>query len=447
MVIRFTYNALTGRWPRRIIGGAKTAIFAAISTVAPAAAQDTLVLPTPSPVIQTLSEAVPLPLAEVEQRLRAHPSLTALALSADANRERADAALGLPDPTVSLMLNNVPLLNPSLSEYLPSNKAVGVTQALPSRSTRKAKSLTELRRAREREAAAAQLFASLRGDLLSLLIDKDSTAKQRDIARKKSAFYDALEDIIDIEISADRADVASLNQIDIERMAVKRTLADLDGQEAALDAQLIALVGLVPQTPLPTLSPRVWSGGALDFHAVRVADASVEISDAGVQIAEADFKADWGVNLTYQQRESGRGARSNFDGDDWVSGGVTFTVPLWANRKQAPNLRAAQSERHAAMARRMATARAAQSEWARYDAAIKAAQDTLQILQDTIIARQAQMDVLLVGYESGQGDYAPILRSEIAVLSLRAEILKIQARRDQMIAKMNSLIINTEVSR
>ena len=86
-------------------------------------------------------------LSELELILRDHPSLEALNLSARANRQRAEGALGLPDPVVSLQLNNVPFLDPSLSEFVTSNKLVGVSQALPSRAERKTNSLKSLRQA------------------------------------------------------------------------------------------------------------------------------------------------------------------------------------------------------------------------------------------------------------------------------------------------------------
>ena len=40
-----------------------------------------------------------MPFSELEAQLRAHPSLDALSLSAEANRHRAEGALGLPDPS------------------------------------------------------------------------------------------------------------------------------------------------------------------------------------------------------------------------------------------------------------------------------------------------------------------------------------------------------------
>jgi len=162
-----------------------------------------------------------------------------------------------------------------------------------------------------------------------------------------------------------------------------------------------------------------------------------------VQRAEADFKPDWGVNLTYQQRESGQGPRSNFDGEDWVSGGVTFSIPLWADKRQEPNLRAAKTDRNAALARRTAIARQLQSEWSRYDARRDTAARNIRIIEQKISAIEDQTAAQLISYEAGTGDYSPIIDGEIAILMLRAEIVKEQSLRDQMIAKMNSLLVTS----
>lgn len=384
-----------------------------------------------------------MPFSDIEARLRDHPSLDALSLSAQANRFRAEGALGLPDPVVSLQLNNVPLFDPSFSEYLPSNKAVGISQALPSRSERKANSLKSLRQADAQDAEREQQFARLRGQLLVYLIEKNSLAAQRDFAAARQSKYDELADIIDIEINAGRPLVFRLAQVDVERTDVSRTLAALDGREAQINAELIYLVGFIPETDIPALSKAPWTGNVLRFYGVRVADATVDISDADVQRADADFKADWGVNLTYQQRESGQGFRSNFDGEDWVSGGVTFSIPLWAGKRQEPNLRAAKTDKSAALARRTATARQLRSEWSRYDAQRETAAANIRVIEQKITAIEAQTKAQLITYEAGAGDYSPILDGEIAILMLRAEIIKEQTVHDQAIAKMNSLLVTS----
>lgn len=382
-------------------------------------------------------------LSELELILRDHPSLEALNLSARANRQRAEGALGLPDPVVSLQLNNVPFLDPSLSEFVTSNKLVGVSQALPSRAERKTNSLKSLRQATERDLQSEQEFARLRGQLLVYLIEKNSLEAQRNFAMARQSKYDELADIIDIEINAGRPQIYRLAQVDVERTEVSRTLAELEGREAEINAELVNLLGFVPKTNIPSLPKTPWTGNALGFYGVRVADANVDISDADVQRAEADFKADWGVNFSYKQRESGRGPMSNFDGDDFVSGGVTFTIPLWAGKRQEPNLQAAKTDKNAAISRRTAIARQLQSEWSRYEARRKTAASNIRIIEQKITAIEVQTESQLITYEAGSGDYSPILDGEIAILMLRAEIVKEQTRRDQAIAKMNSLLVTT----
>ena len=279
--------------------------------------------------------------AELEARLEAHPSLSALGYDAEADRERAVASTALPDPVVSLGINNFPIFDPSFDSYLPTNKAVGIRQQFPSFAGREARAGEARAMSAQTEAVRDARYAALRAELIALLADKTRLTRQRSLAEARNAKYDELVDIVEAEIDAGRPAVYRLAEIESERAEVSRTLVDLDRQEAETDARLIDLVGLVPSTGLPPLTERDWSGAALEFHTVRIADAAVRVTDYGIDVARAAWKPEWGAQLTYQQRDEG----AMFAGDDWVSGMVTFTVPLWAERKQAPNLRAAKAER------------------------------------------------------------------------------------------------------
>ncbi len=384
---------------------------------------------------------VKMTLAELKARIRQHPTLETYAYSAAADRSRAESALSLPDPVVSLQLNNVPLFDPSFSEYLPSNKAVGLRQDLPSRSARKAASLKSLRLADQSDLGSEERYARIEGRVLALVISRDYLIQQRDLIQQRIDKYDELTDIIDIEISAGRPLLYRIAQIDIERADAERELTNIDQDIRVIDAELINWLGVVPEIELPELRLTPLTGNAMQFHGVRVADARARVSDAEVQKAEADFKPNWGVNLTYQQRESGQGPRSNFDGEDWVSGGVTFTVPLWSGKRQTPNLRAAKSDRQAALSSRTARARELRAEWMQYEAKRDAASKNIKTLERKILAIKEQSDAQLIQYESGSGDFSPILDAEIATLTLETEILKEAARRDQMVVMMNSLLV------
>lgn len=374
---------------------------------------------------------------DLEAELERHPSLTALIYQADASRERGLAAAAMPDPVISFGINNFPVFDPSFSTFLPTNKSVGVQQALPSRASRDARAGEALAQAEHTDRVRDAQFATLRGEVIALLHERVRISRHRDLANLRLAKFDELTEVVEAEVGAGRPAVFRLAEIESERAGVGRELVDLMRQDADLDARLIDLVGSVPATPPPPVAPLDWTGEALAFHTVRVADANLQLADTAVDGAKAAWRPNWGAQLTYQQREGG----SNFAGDDWVSGMVTFTVPLWAERSQEPRLRAAQADRASAEMRYQAAARSAAARFAAEDAKIRAASQSLAVLDRSIAAVEDGIAAQLTIYESGAGTYAPIIDGEIALLKLRANIATEEALMAAAAARRNALLV------
>ncbi len=389
-------------------------------------------------VFLTLSFALTPPTAsaqnfeELEARLRDHPALQAMRHQSVGFRENAQAAGALPDPVLSVGVLNFPLFDPSFTQYLPTSKAVGVRQQFPNRAFRAAKTQEAERRALQNDAATNQRFAELRVELIVSLIEQQRIARQRILLMERDSKYDELAAIVETEINAGRPALFRLAEIDIERAEVVRALADLEAEANQIGARLVDLVGEPVSTPPPLPRQRDWSGDAATFHAVRVAEAGISLAETAVDKAEASWQPDWGVQLTYQQRDG--------PGDDWVTGVVTFTVPFWAERSQEPRLRAAAAGREAARGRFMAAARGALARYSSLDATRAAAVTGIEVLEQKITAIEDRVAAQLTIYESGAGDYSPILDGEIAVLASRSQIAQEQARRDGAIARMNALL-------
>lgn len=377
---------------------------------------------------------------ELEARLKEHPALEALRLQTQAYREDAVAAAAWPDPVVSVGVNNLPLLDPSFRAYLPTNKALGVRQQIPNRPERAARSERAKRRAARNEAAESLQFARMRAELIVALVERRRIAEQLALLRQQDALYGELEQIVQGEIGAGRPVLFRLAEMDLQRSEIDRSLADLQGRSAELDARLQDLVGDAGDVAPPQLKPKSWSGDADAFHAVRVAREAITVADAGVSEARAAWKPDWGLQLTYQQRDSG-GAGMPFPGDDWVSAAVTFSVPLWGSRSQAPALRAARAERESARSRHSAVARKAAAQFAALDATRQAAEAATAALQTKISAIREQVAAQRTRYESGMGDYSPVIDGELAELILLARIADEKARRDRATAQLNSLLV------
>ena len=379
--------------------------------------------------------------SDLEGRLRDHPALEAMHHSAHADRDRAVAAYALPDPVFSFGVGNFPLFAPSFDRYLPTNKSVGVRQTFPARAKREAAAREARHRARETEAMREARYAGLRAELISLLVHKRRIARQRALAGEQSALYDELARVVEAEIDAGRPAVFRLAEIEAERVGVARLLVGLDGEEGGIDARLVDLVGDVPTTGPPPVESVAWTGDFGVFHAVRVAAATISVAAARVAAAEASWQPEWGLQLTYQQREDGRGGTgSTFAGDDWVSGMVTFTVPLWAERSQEPRFRAAAAERNAARSEYLAVARNALAQYRSHAAVRRAANAAVEVIERKIAAVEDEVASRLTTYESGAGDYSPIVDGEIAILALRAEIAGEEAAAAAAAARMNGLL-------
>ncbi len=370
---------------------------------------------------------------ELEARLGEHPALEAMRHQSAGLRERATAAEALPDPVVSFGILNFPLLDPSFSRYLPTSKSVGVRQMFPHRDAREARAAQASQSAARNDAEIDQRFAELRADLIVALVDQERVAALRALLGARDSKYDELAQIVETEINAGRPVLFRLAEIDVERSDVARALADLDAEADQIRARLADLVGEAAASPPPGLSLRAWSGEAEAFHAVRVARAGVSVAETGIDQAEAAWKPNWGVQLMYQQRDA--------PGDDWVSATATFTVPFWADRSQAPALREAEANREAARSRHTAAARRAAARYQALEATRTAAESAAAILEQKINAIREQIAAQLITYESGAGDYSPILDGEIAVLRLEGQIVNEQARRDRAVARMNALLV------
>lgn len=380
--------------------------------------------------------------ADLEAALREHPTLLALTHDVDSSREQATAALALPDPVVALGINNFPAFDPAFDRYLPTNKAIGLRQQFPSRASRAARAGTAAAQADGAQAAYAAQLATLRGELIALLYERSRIAEQRAIVVDQRSRYESLASVVTAEIDAGRPMLFRLAAIEAERAELDRTLIELDGEHSIIALRLVELVATEPSLPPPPVAPIAWSGRDLEFHAVRVAAAAQALANRGIDVAKAAWKPHWGAELSYQQREAGRdGAGRAFDGDDWVSAMVTFTVPLWAESSQQPQLRAAAARQAAAEARQEAAARAARARYATLQTLYRTARANGKALGTKIRALEEQVSAQRIAYESAAGSYAPVIDGELTILQLRAELAAEQARSAIAAARQNALLV------
>ncbi|MCB2081545.1 MAG: TolC family protein, partial [Rickettsiales bacterium] len=278
------------------------------------------------------------------ERLAEHPQVMQILEQGTRYKELADGEMGLPDPTIMLGVDNVPVNDPAFDRFLPTSKVIGFSQAIPSYSLRQAKSEKQEALSEKQQLMADYTHERLKAMLITMLAKHDQVKKQQEYAEEQLKHYQELENYFKGRLEAGSGVYWRFSEVDVERSLVEQRLNDLKAERDDIEAELVRLVGEVPQIPLPNIPHREWSKQPETLYPVRIAGEEVTAAEKDVDAAEAGFGPNYGINATYKQRESG----SNFRGDDWFSVQATVSIPLWYEWNQKPKLRAAEAGKRSA---------------------------------------------------------------------------------------------------
>jgi cobalt-zinc-cadmium efflux system outer membrane protein len=107
------------------------------------------------------------------------------------------------------------------------------------------------------------------------------------------------------------------------------------------------IAGPIPDFPIEPITLRA----NLERHpTIRMVEAQSGQADADVRLADAGRRSDFGVNVAYQRRDPRFG--------DYVSAGVTVSLPFFTRNRQNAGIAAAQANAGRVLAEREATRRA-----------------------------------------------------------------------------------------
>lgn len=293
----------------------------------------------------TPSIADPLTFEDALARARVNaPSLQAKALAADARRAARGAAGALPDPKLSLGIDSFPISGPLA--FRPSRDnftwvRVGVSQDIPNPAKRRAQ-----RTSAEADIAVADANAVL--EARNVEVETAIAWITLAYAQKRLAAVDAVRGKLERLVRTTPAAVAAGNARPGQTLAGRQALAGLDDRRDELaaavgraradltrwtgDAQPI-VSGPVPDFAVdgPSLRASIDSNPLLGPPQARIGQT---LSD--VRLAEAERRSDFGVEASYQHRDPRFG--------DYVSAGVTISLPFFTRRRQDALIAARQAE-------------------------------------------------------------------------------------------------------
>lgn len=364
----------------------------------------------------------------VAQAVADGPSVRAALLKVDAARSEAKAAGQLPDPTLSVGVENFPVSGPAagrLSADSMTMRTIGVEQAAPSGAKRRA----QRDRARSDiafvEAASSVAIREVR--VLTALAWLDLYYARR----RLEAIDRILETLGPLLVSAD-AGVASGGSRPAQAIETGQSKAALEDQRSELLAATArARAELARWTGDPDADargdPPVFAVDAAALRAdlnrnptLRAYDAGERQAQADVRLARAEKRPDWSFGVTYGRRDASYG--------DMVSATATVSLPLFGERRQDPMIAARLADADRVRVEREAARRALLARL-ESDLADHAAHHERWMRASTVLlplARQ-RADLETASYGAGRADLADVLDAFTELAGVQLETLDREA--------------------
>ncbi len=303
--------------------------------------------------------AAPLTFADALARAsRSAPSLQAADLLIDAARSSARTAGELPDPKLSVGVTDFPISGPlagrpDLDNF--SMVTLGYAQDVPNRAKRRA-------RTAQAQAAITEGEASLLAERRTVRVAAALAWVDLFYAQRKLAALQALRTELEADADTAPARLASGVARPAATLEPRQALAGLEDRGEALRAAVLKAradlgrwigpagdVEPAGPAPEPEVDPAALRAGLDDLPPLAVKAAAVRRAEADRGAARAETRSDWGYQLEYARRDPRFG--------DYVSGKLTFSLPLFTRNRQDPVIAARASDVARALAEREATRR------------------------------------------------------------------------------------------
>ena len=366
------------------------------------------------------------------------PSIAAKTQGLQSARSAAIPAGQLPDPKLSLGLQNFPISGPPAGKFNADNMTmvtVGVMQEVPNGGKRRAR----VDRARAVVDAAAQEV-----EIESLDVRSAAAAAWLDLyyAQRKRALLDALEkdarvlkDTLPARIAAGRAMASDVTAPDEQLVDLADRRAELDAMMSKARSELKRWVGeragegLAGDPPAIAVDPAAMRVG-LETHPRLHHFLHMEaMADADVAEATAAKHPDTSWQAMYQHRDGRYG--------DMVSLGVTIDLPLFAAHRQDPLIASKLADANRVRIEQEAEARSLSTELdealadhASAEARLKRARDTSAPLADR------RVDLAQSAYQGGTGSLTDLIEARRARTETALRIIDLEAESEKLAARL-----------
>ena len=356
------------------------------------------------------------------------PLVQANAAGVEAKRSAAIAAGRLPDPTLSVGIDNFPVSGPpafTLNGDSMTMARIGIEQAFPNPAKRRAQ-----RGRAQADIGVAEADLTVEAQNVRLetaLAWVDLYYAKRRLAQLQ-LLNESLGDLqatVTARLTSGSARPSQALEPEQLRAAVNDRRSELTAEVAKAQARLSRLTGdaqadVSGDPPVLGVDGPVLRAHVASLPRLRALDAQAGVADADVTLARADKRPDWRVGTSYGRRDPAYG--------DMVSVSVTIDLPFFTKRRQDPLIAARESEANRARLMRDAGERDVLAaldgdlaDHAMHHQRLMNARNTLVPLAK----RRAELD--MASYAAGKLDLGSALLSTLALAESEVDALSREA--------------------
>lgn len=343
----------------------------------------------------------------------------------------AEAADELPDPRLSVALQNVPTDNYSLSDSPMTQTVVTLSQTLPPGDTLLHRAEAANAAVSGQQAAVATADRQLNREIRRLWLDVYRQETLSRLLEQEQRLYRELLDSANTAYQVSEASGSDLVRLQARLSRIADALDRRRGEAEAARARLARWAGEAAFRPLPDELPDVLRDtpkGSIDRQPeLEQLRAELAAARARVDVAEEQFAPEIGVQVGYGLRA---GSEPNT-----LSAGISVSLPIFSERRQSPRLRGAQRSAQAAQLELAKRARDLTAEADSTRARLAALDRRITRYQNDIIPELQQVADMIRGeIGAGQGEFEALIEAERAVVEARQEQLTLRLdRADQLI--------------
>jgi cobalt-zinc-cadmium efflux system outer membrane protein len=366
--------------------------------------------------------------AAIDRATRESPSLAANAAGVEARRSEAIAAGQLPDPTLTVGVDNFPVSGPpafSFNRDSMTMARIGVEQAFPNPAKRRAQQ-------GRAQAEIGVAEADLAVDVQNVRLEAALAWVDLYYAKRRLAQLELLDQSLgDLQatVSARLASGSARPSQALEpeqlRAAINDRRSELKADVVKARARLARLTGdpdadVAGDPPVLVVDGPVLRARVASLPRLQALDAQFRVADADVTLAQADKRPDWRIGTSYGRRDPAYG--------DMVSVTVSIDLPFFGKRRQDPLIAARESEARRAGLMRQAGERDVLAALDADLADLAMHQQRLMNARQTLVPlakRRAELD--MASYAAGKLDLGSALLSTLALAEAEVDALSREA--------------------